>query len=475
MADWDLTVGLEIHAQLSTNSKLFSSAEVGFDQEPNSCVSVVDLAMPGVLPVLNHNAVVKAIRAGLALQGKINLHSSFDRKHYTYPDLPQGYQITQFFKPIVENAKLEIQTANGLKTITIRCIHIEQDAGKSIHDQGIAHTYLDYNRCGVPLIEIVTNPDFKNTDEVTTFLNELRRILRYVGSSNADMEKGSMRCDANVSIAPKGGKKLGTRCEIKNLNSTRHIKMAIEAEIKRQADIIKAGKKVVQSTCLYNEETNKTAIMRTKEDAEDYFYLKDGDLPIVDLTQDFVDEIRNSLPALPRVRHARYVKNGVEPAIAEILIERREIADLMDAAGKKCNLKIASNWFTTEIFGMMNKENKSLADLNLSVENFAEFVNLIEKQIISSKIAKEILPKMLENGDSPQKIVKDLGLEQIDDGDLLTRIIDEILANHPKEIEQYRDGKTRMLSFFVGQAMKMTKGKGNPQKINEILLGRLKS
>lgn len=473
MTDWDLTVGLEIHAQLSTNSKLFSSAPVDFNQEPNSCVSIIDLAMPGMLPTLNQNAVVKAIRAGLALQGKINLHSSFDRKHYTYPDLPQGYQITQFFKPIVENAKLDIQTENGPKTITIRCIHMEQDAGKSIHDQGINHTYLDYNRCGVPLIEIVTNPDFKTTDEVVQFLHELRRILRYVESSNADMEKGSMRCDANVSIAPKGSNKMGTRCEIKNLNSTRHIKMAIDAEIKRQAEIIKSGKKIVQSTCLYNEETNTTAVMRSKEDASEYFYLKDGDLPIVDLTHDFVDEIRHSLPALPRVRHARYVKNGVDPSIAEILIENREIADFMDEVGKKCNLKIASNWFTTEIFGMMNKENKSLSDLNLAAENFAEFINLIEKKIISSKIAKEILPKILENDESPQKIVKNLGLEQIDDDDLLIKIIDEILTNHPKEIEQYRNGKTRMLSFFVGQAMKMTKGKGNPQKINEILLGKL--
>lgn len=473
MNTWRMTIGLEIHAQLSTQSKLFSAAPVQFAAAANSCVSIVDVAMPGVLPVLNEQAVIKAVKAGLALNGKINLHSSFDRKHYSYPDLPQGYQITQFFKPIITDGLLEINTENGPKTITIRQIHIEQDAGKSIHEGSANYTYLDFNRCGVPLIEIVTNPDFSTIQEVTAFIIELRRVLRYIDASCADMEKGSLRCDANVSIAPQDSDKLGTRCEIKNLNSTRNIGLAIEAEVRRQKQILEGGGKVVQSTCLFDEINNKTVIMRSKEDAEDYFYLKDGDLPRVDLSEEFVEDLRNNLPELPRIRYEQMLAEGVSPEIAEILINNKKVSDFIMKLYDKCNLKMASNWLTTEIFGMLSKNGQEFADLNLSAENFAQFTSMIEKNQISSKIAKEILPKMIESGQNPQEIIKNMGYEQINDESDLEKIVDEVLQKNPVEVEKFRAGKGNVLGFFVGQCMKMSKGKGNPKIISEILQKKL--
>lgn len=471
---WEYVIGLEVHAQISSKSKLFSSSATEFGSKTNSQVSLVDAAMPGMLPVLNEYCVHQAIKTGFGLNAKINLQSVFDRKNYFYPDLPQGYQISQFHHPIVQNGYIVITLDDGShKTIRINRLHLEQDAGKSMHDQSPKYSLIDLNRSGIALMEIVTEPDISSPYEAAEYVKKLRSILRYVGSCDGDMEKGSMRCDANVSVRMPGAP-LGTRCEIKNVNSIRNIMKAIEFEAIRQVELIERGEKVKQETRLFDANTEETRTMRLKEEAYDYRYFPDPDLLPVKVSQELVDELERSLPELPDAKVARYIKElELSEYDAEVIVADEFVANFFEEAIKYGNPKIVSNWLTSELFGYINKHSISLSECKITPLMLGNMTKLIEDGVISGKIAKTVFEIMFETGQNPKQIIEERGLVQVSDSGLLESIIDEVISENQDSVMNYKNGKDKLFGFFVGQVMKKTEGKASPSLVNELLKKRL--
>lgn len=470
--DWEIILGLEVHAQIASNSKLFSGSSTQFGAEPNSNVSFVDAAMPGMLPVINEYCVEQAVKTGLALNAQINLRSVFDRKNYFYADLPQGYQISQYLDPIVGKGEIILDMPEGKKTVGITRIHMEQDAGKSLHDQNPRFSYIDLNRSGVALMEIVTEPDMRSSEEAVEFMKKLRTILRYIGTCDADMEKGMLRCDANVSVRKPGGE-LGTRCEIKNLNSITNIKNAIEYEAERQVEILESGGTIDQETRLYNADTNTTKTMRSKEDAHDYRYFPDPDLLPLELQQSFVDKLKKELPELPDAKRERYKAQGLNDYDAGVLVAEKETTEYFDEASKGRDAKLTSNWLTVELFGRLNKNNKTIAESPVSAKHLGELVGLIQDNTISGKIAKDVFEIMFDTGQEPGKIVEEKGWKQVTDTGAIEKIVDEVIAANPDKVAEYKGGKDKMFGFFVGQVLKASGGKANPQMVNDLLKKKL--
>lgn len=475
--DWHLVIGLEVHAQIASNSKLFSGSATDFGSEPNTQVSFVDAAMPGMLPVINEYCVEQAVKTGLAIDARINLRSVFDRKNYFYADLPQGYQISQFLDPIVGEGKLEIDMPDGsVKTVGITRIHMEQDAGKSLHDQNPTSSYIDLNRSGVALMEIVSEPDVRSPEEAGEFMKKLRTILRYIGTCDADMEKGMLRCDANVSVRRSEDDEFGTRCEIKNLNSIRNVMRAIEYEAERQVEILEGGGEIDQETRLFNADTGTTKTMRSKEDAHDYRYFPDPDLLPLEFNQEFVDKIRETLPELPDAKKKRYMDDFELSAYdASVLVADQETTKYFEEAAEGHDAKLVCNWLTVELFARLNKADQTLSEAKISAKQLGDLVGLIEDKTISGKIAKDVFDIMFESGDDPAKIVEEKGLKQVTDTGAIEGIIDEVLAENPDKVEEFKSGKDKLFGFFVGQVMKKSQGKANPQAVNDILKMKLNS
>ena len=476
VGDWEYVIGLEVHAQISSKSKLFSGSSTSFGAAPNSQVSLVDAAMPGMLPVLNEYCVHQAIKTGLALNAKINLYSVFDRKNYFYPDLPQGYQISQFYQPIVQNGQITITLEDGTaKTIRINRLHLEQDAGKSLHDQSPTSSFIDLNRCGIALMEIVTEPDMSSPFEAAEYVKKLRSILRCIGSCDGDMEKGSLRCDANVSVR-KAGAPLGTRCEIKNINSVRHIAKAIEFEALRQVSILENNGTIAQETRLFDADTGETRTMRLKEDSQDYRYFPDPDLLPVKLLPELVDDIAKTLPELPDAKITRYVKElGISNYDAEVIVMDEAVAKYFETAIKIGNPKIVANWITSELFGKLNKNNIELSECKITPLMLGNMVKLIEDEVISGKIAKTVFEIMFDTGTSPQQIIEEQGLVQVSNQDEILLVINQVLAENTESVTAYKNGKEKLFGFFVGQIMKKTDGKANPTLVNKLLKSQLHS
>ena len=472
---WEVVIGLEIHAQVSSNSKLFSGASTEYGGAPNSHVSLVDAAMPGMLPVLNGYCVEQAVRTGLGIHGKINKTSIFDRKNYFYADLPQGYQISQFYYPIVEGGSIDIETlAQHSKRIYITRIHLEQDAGKSIHDQNPTESYIDLNRCGIALMEIVTEPDMRSAHEAGEFLKKLRSILRYLGTCDGNMEKGSLRCDANISVRKPGGP-LGTRCEIKNLNSFKNVSRAISYEIERQINVIENGGKIDQETRLFNTEIGETRTMRSKEDAQDYRYFPDPDLLPIKLSDSYIAEIRATIPELPDEKESRYIQEfSLSPYEASVIASDREVAIYFEEIIQEIkNAKLVSNWLTVELFGRLNKASLNFSESKITAEKLIGLLRLIEDSTISGKMAKEVFDTMFETGATAMEIVEKKGLKQIVDTDAIELLIDEVLAENQDKVGEYRSGKDKLFGFFIGQVMKKSEGRVHPQSVNDILKEKL--
>ncbi len=472
---WEMVIGLEIHAQVTSNSKLFSGAATAFGASPNSQVSLVDAAMPGMLPVINEYCVEQAVRTGLALNAKINLTSVFERKNYFYADLPQGYQISQFETPIVGEGSIEIDLADGsTKTVEIERLHLEQDAGKSLHDQHPSKSYVDLNRSGNALMEIVSKPDLRSADEVASYVSKIRAILRYLGSCDGNMDEGSMRCDVNLSIR-RPNDELGTRTEIKNMNSIRFIKQAIAYEASRQIDIIESGDKVVQETRLFDTVTGETRSMRSKEDANDYRYFPDPDLLPLVIEQSFVDAINDNMPELPDEKKHRYINDyGMNAYDASVLIAEKSRAEYFEIVVKNRDAKLATNWLTTELLGALKKAEKDIEDSPVSAEQLGGLIELISNNTISGRIAKEVFAEMFETSADAITIVEEKGLKQVTDTGAIEAIVDEVLADNPDKIEQYKSGKDKLFGFFVGQVMKKSQGKANPAMVNQLLQDKLK-
>ena len=472
--DYKVVIGLETHAELNTVTKLFSQSKNEFASPQNSNVCLFDIATPGLLPVFNEGVLNKAVAFGLAVNADINKVSRFDRKHYFYPDLPQGYQITQFYEPIIRNGKLDIKNNEGvIKTIRIHEAHIEQDAGKLIHDRDVEHSYVDYNRAGVPLIEIVTEPDFEDPDEVVTYLKSLQAILRSINASLADLEKGTFRCDANVSVMPVGSSKLGTRCEIKNINSFRFVAQAIKYEANRQVKLIDNGEKVIQQTRLFNPKTETTEVMRDKADAVDYRYFPDPDLLPIILTDDYIDEIRKNLPELPMQKAERYKKLGLPQKENDFLVQNTEYANYFDTLIKKHDVKLSSTWMLTELFGRLGKLQKTLSECSVNAEKLIGLMDNIENNTISGKIAKDVLDDMLLTNKTADEIIKEKNLKQIDDVDTITKFVNEVIIENEKQVEEYKSGNNKLFGFFVGQTLKKMGGKANPATVNKIVKEKL--
>ncbi|WP_375251153.1 Asp-tRNA(Asn)/Glu-tRNA(Gln) amidotransferase subunit GatB [Sphingomonas sp.] len=473
--DWEVVIGLEVHAQVTSNAKLFSGAATAFGAEPNTQVSLVDAAMPGMLPVPNRECIRQAVRTGMAIDAQINRWSRFDRKNYFYADLPQGYQISQLYHPLVGEGSVEIEDGETVKTIGVERIHVEQDAGKLMHDQHPTRSYVDLNRSGVALMEIVSRPDMRSPAEAGAYLRKLRAILRYVGSCDGNMEEGSMRADVNVSVR-RPGEEFGTRTETKNVNSVRFVMAAIEHEANRQVDVLEAGGKIVQETRLFNPDTGTTRSMRSKEDAHDYRYFPDPDLLPLELDEAFLAECRASLPELPDAKRKRYEGLGITPYNADVLTAEVESARWFDAlleAGAKP--VAAANWVTSELFGALNRLGKSIADSPVTPARAAELLALVADGTLSGSLAKQVFEAMLETGDAPGRIVEERGLKQTSDTGAIESVIAEVLAKNPGQLEQYRAGKEALFGFFVGQTMKSMGGKANPKVVNDLLRKALAS
>lgn len=472
--DWEVVIGLEIHAQVISKSKLFSGASTEYGGEPNSHVSLVDAAMPGMLPVLNKHCILQAVKTGLALNATINKLSIFDRKNYFYADLPQGYQISQFHKPIVETGFLDIDLPdNSTKRIRINRLHLEQDAGKSMHDQSPDSTFIDLNRCGVALMEIVTEPDFRSALEVGEFLKKLRNILRFIETCDGDMEKGSMRCDANISVR-KYGDPLGTRCEIKNLNSIRNVMRAIEHETTRQIELIENGEQIVKETRLFDAGTGDTRPLRSKEDVEDYRYFPDPDLLPVEFGDEYIEQIKASLPELPDAKKNRYINElKLSNEMANLLSSDKDVAELFEAVAQKVNPSLAANWIAAELFGRLNKASLSLSESKIKADGLIKLIQLIEDNTISGKIAKEVFDEMFESGADPRDIVDKKGLRQVTDEASIAALADQVLAANPDKVQEYKSGKEKLFGFFVGQMMQLSGGRMNPQLVTQVLKTKL--
>ncbi len=472
--DWEIIIGMEVHAQVIAHSKLFSGAATEFGAAPNSQVSLVDAAMPGMLPVLNGHCVEQAVRTGLGLNAQVNLHSVFERKNYFYPDLPQGYQISQFLHPIIGKGEIEIDLPNGTtKAIGITRLHLEQDAGKSIHDQHPTKSYVDLNRSGCALMEIVSEPDLRGPEEAAAYLTKLRMILRYLETCDGNLEEGSMRADVNVSVR-KAGDPLGTRCEIKNVNSIKAVQMAIEYEAARQVEVIEAGGKIKQETRLWDPAKGETRSMRSKEEAHDYRYFPDPDLLPLVIEQSLVDSIKTTLPELPDQKKHRFMqKYGLGAYDSSVLIMERARADYYETAANGNDAKITANWVINELLGGLNKDGKTLAESPVTAAQLGELVGLISNQTISGKIAKDVFAEMMASGKSPAAIVEEKGLKQVTDTGAIEKIVDEVIAENPDNVAAYRSGKDKLFGFFVGQVMKKSGGKANPDMVNDLLKQKL--
>ena len=472
--EWEIVLGLEVHAQVTSEAKLFSGAATDFGAEPNSQVSLVDAAMPGMLPVINGECVRQAVRTGLGLKAEINLVSVFDRKNYFYPDLPAGYQISQYTRPVVGKGEIEIDLADGSsRTIGITRLHMEQDAGKSLHDQDPRRSFIDLNRSGVALMEIVSEPDMRTSEEAAAYLRKLRAILRYLGTCDGNMDEGSMRCDVNVSVR-RPGEELGTRCEIKNVNSIRFIQQAIEYEARRQVAILEDGGKIDQETRLFDSRRGETRTMRSKEEAHDYRYFPDPDLLPLELDPAWVEALKAELPELPDEKKARFVADyAITPYDASVLVAEQERAAYFEAVAAGRDPKLAANWMISELFARLNKAGLDIADSPVSADALGELVDLIADDTISGRIAKEVFDEMVETGQGAGSIVEAKGLRQITDTGAIESVVEEIIAANPEQAEQFRQGNQKVVGWFVGQAMKATQGKANPKAVNEILRKKL--
>jgi len=473
---WEVVIGLEVHAQVISNSKLFSGSSTKFGANPNTQVSLVDSAFPGMLPVINKYCVEQAVKTGLGLNAKINLHSVFDRKNYFYADLPQGYQISQYKNPIVGEGKVILDLPNGSKTVGIERLHLEQDAGKSIHDIDPNNTYVDLNRSGIALMEIVSKPDLRSLDEVNAYVKKLRSIMRYLGTCDGNMQEGSLRADVNVSVRKLGEKKLGTRCEIKNVNSIKFMQMAIDYEAKRQVELLEDGKLIDQETRLFDTKKNKTRSMRSKEDAHDYRYFPDPDLLPLKIDQKLIDDIKKELPELPDQKKDRFIKEyALTPYESNVLVSEKEISEYYEEVAKSSEKKLAATWIMGDLFALLNNKNLSILKSPVSAKNLAKLINSIKSGEISGRIAKEVFEHMANSGDDPKKIIESKGLKQQSDPKKLEKIIKEILEKNLNNVEKYKSGKEKLFGFFVGEVMKASKGKANPQLVNKILKNLLKN
>ena len=472
--EWEVVIGMEVHAQVSSQSKLFSGAPTRFGADPNQNVSLVDAAMPGMLPVINEECVRQAVRTGLGLNAQINTYSVFDRKNYFYADLPQGYQISQFKHPIVGEGAITIDLKDGSSIeIGIERLHLEQDAGKSMHDQHPSKSYIDLNRSGVALMEIVSKPDIRSAEQAGAYMKKLRSIVRYLGTCDGNMEEGSMRADVNVSVR-RPGDELGTRTETKNLNSVRFIMQAIDYEVQRQIEIIEDGGTIDQETRLFDTNTGMTRAMRGKEDAHDYRYFPDPDLLPLEFTDEFVSELQADLPELPDQIRARLVGDyGLSSYDAAVITEEKETAAFYEAAAEGRDKKLVANWMTVELFGALNKAGKSLGDSPVSPQQLGGLVELISDGTISGRIAKDVFAEMMETSKDAAVIIEEKGLKQVSDSGAIEALIDQVLADNQDKVEEYRGGKEKLFGFFVGQTMKLSKGQANPAMVNDLLKSKL--
>ena len=471
---YEVVIGLEVHAQVTSNSKLFSSSSTKFGAEPNTQVSLVDAAFPGMLPVINEYCIKQAIKTGIGLNAQINKKSVFDRKNYFYADLPQGYQISQYKYPIVGEGKVILDMPNGQKEIGIERLHLEQDAGKSIHDIDPNNTLVDLNRSGVALMEIVSKPDLRSPDEVNVYIKKLRSIMRYLGTCDGNMQEGSLRADVNVSVRKMGATEFGTRCEIKNVNSIKFMQMAIIYEANRQIDLIEDGKTIDQETRLFDTKKNETRSMRSKEDAHDYRYFPDPDLLPLEVSDKFIDNIRSEIPELPDEKKKRFIeKFKLTPYEATILVSDIETSKYFEEVIKDADVKLSTNWITGELFAVLNDKNLEISQSPISAKNLSKLVNLIKDGTISGKIAKKVFEEMINGDKDPQIIIDTKGLKQQSDPKAIEELINKVIQNNAEKVTEYKSGKEKLFGFFVGQAMKESKGKGNPQLINKILKEKL--
>ena len=471
--EWQTVIGIEIHAQVKSNSKLFSSSSTEFGAEANSQVSLVDAAMPGMLPVINRFCIEQAVKTGFGLNAVINKKSIFDRKNYFYQDLPQGYQISQFKNPIVGIGYIDIEIDKTTKRIGVERLHLEQDAGKSLHDQDPNLTFVDLNRSGIALMEIVSMPDMRSADEAVAYIKKVRSILRYLDTCDGNMEQGSLRADVNVSVN-KEGDSFGTRCEIKNLNSFRHIHLAIIYEAKRQIKLIENGESIKQETRLFNVSIGETKSMRSKEDAHDYRYFPDPDLLPLVLDQSFIDSIRSNIPELPDQKKLRLIKEyNISDYNAEIIVSDKDISDYFEAVVDGRNPKLVITWITSELFSILNKMNITIKESPVSSNMMGELIDAIESGKISSRIAKEVFEEMVSTGKLAEEIISSKGMSQISDTDEIEKYVDDVLLANPENIEKYKNGKDKLFGFFVGEVMKISKGKANPKLLNELLRDKL--
>ena len=470
---WELVIGIEIHAQVKSNSKLFSSSSTDFGSGPNSQVSLVDAAMPGMLPVINKFCVEQAVRSGIGLNAKINNKSIFDRKNYFYQDLPQGYQISQFKDPIVGNGFIDIELDGQTKKIGIERLHLEQDAGKSLHDQDPNLTFVDLNRSGIALMEIVSKPDMSSADEAVEYVKKVRSVLRYLDTCDGNMEQGSLRADVNVSVN-KPGNELGTRCEIKNLNSFKYIHAAIIYEAKRQIKLIESGESIKQETRLYNIDNGETRSMRSKEDAHDYRYFPDPDLLPLEIDDKWIEEIKSTIPELPDQKKNRFIKDyNLNEYDAGVIVSDKATSDYYEKVVKNRSPKLVTTWVTSELFSVLNKKNLTINESPVSYDKLGELIDNIESGKVSNRLAKDIFEEMCETGRSPSDIISEKGLSQISDEGELEKLVNDVILANPENVEKYKNGKDKLFGFFVGEAMKLSKGKANPKLLNELLKSKL--
>ena len=473
-SNWEVVIGLEVHAQVSSNSKLFSGSATKFGAEPNTQVSLVDSAFPGMLPVINQYCIEQAVKTGLGFNAKINSYSVFDRKNYFYADLPQGYQISQYKNPIVGEGEIILDLPSGTKKIGIERLHLEQDAGKSIHDMDPSNTFVDLNRSGIALMEIVSKPDLRSPEEVNAYIKKLRSIMRYLGTCDGNMQEGSLRADVNVSVRKEGDINLGTRCEIKNVNSIKFMQMAIDYEAKRQVELLESGKSIDQETRLFDTKKNETRSMRSKEDAHDYRYFPDPDLLPLKLSDDFINEIKKNIPELPDEKKKRFIeKFNLTPYEATILVSDIETSKYFEEVVKDSDVKLAANWIIGELFALLNEKNLEITQSPISSRNLSKLINLIKDGTISGKIAKTLFELMLEGDKDPEILVEEKGLKQKSDPKELENLIEGVIKDNPDKVAEYKSGKVKLFGFFVGQVMKVSNGTANPQLVNEILKKKL--
>ena len=472
--EYEVVIGLEVHAQVLSESKLFSSAPTKFGAEPNTQVSLVDAAFPGMLPVINEFCIKQAVKTGIGLNAKINKKSIFDRKNYFYADLPQGYQISQYKNPIVGEGSIVLDLTTGEKIVGIERLHLEQDAGKSIHDMDPQNTLVDLNRSGIALMEIVSKPDLRSLEEVNAYIKKLRSIMRYLGTCDGNMQEGSLRADVNVSVRKKGQKEFGTRCEIKNVNSIKFMQMAIDYEANRQVDVIEEGGTIDQETRLFDIKKNETRLMRSKEDAHDYRYFPDPDLLPLELSDKFINDLKKNIPELPDEKKKRFIeKFKLSPYEANILVSDIETSKYFEEVIEKSDVKLSTNWITGELFALLNEKNLEISQNPISAKNLSKLINLIKDGTISGKIAKSVFEIMADEGKDPQIIVEEKGLKQQSDPKEIEKLIDKVITDNPDKVKEYKSGKDKLFGFFVGQVMKVSGGKANPQLVNEILKKKL--